>query len=284
MISIFNGAVRGVSQAHEASTFVQVHHSILKHMHGFTASEWMVFTALALHMDQNGYCFPSLDGISRSTGLSESTVRRCLQSLQKVELDGLRVLSVRVRHDANGRQTSNGYVLFPDCEEGVKNDRGEGFKSDREEGVRNDTPINNKKKELEPEGNKSRRSTPKSTVRLPEPDDPGRLLYEAYRSIAYPELEPSNFNLAEWAGAKHIVYQMHHKKLQPMDIEMATANLIQKWGGKRDIVTIHALWKHWSTATTGRVVPHKEMESKHRSPQELGQSAADIFRKVTGQA
>lgn len=284
MISIFNGSMRGLSNPHETTTFIQVHHSILKHMHGFTASEWMVFTALALRMDVNGFCFPSIEGIAKSTGLSDSTVRRCLGSLQKVTVNGMRVLSVRERFDSNGRQTSNGYILFPDCEEGVKNIREEGVKSEREEGVKNDTPINNNKKEQEPQGTTYLKRPGRSSIKLPNPDDPGRLLYEAYRSIAYPELEPSNFNLAEWAGARHIVYQMNHKGITPQMIEHATGTLIRKWGGNRDIVTIHALWKHWSTATTGAVVNTNEQTRKTQTPQELGMAAADIFRKVTGQA
>ena len=283
MISIFNGSTRGVSQPHQASTFIQVHHAILKHMHGFTASEWMVFTALALHMDQNGYCFPSLDGLSRSTGLSESTVRRALQSLVNVRLDGLRVLSVRFRHDKNGRQTSNGYVLFPDCEEGVKTNTQEGVNSNRVEGFKTDTPINKNQNETESQvTTRSRYKRTKSAIKSPEPNDPGRLIYEAFRSVAFPELDASDFNLAEWAGARHVVYQMHHQKIDPRQVEMATANLIQKWGGNRDIVTIHALWKHWSTATTGRVVPRTEIDPRRQTPQDLGNSAADIFRKVTG--
>jgi hypothetical protein len=284
MISIFNGATRGLASAHEASTYVQVHHSILKHMKEFTASEWMVFTALALHMDTNGFCFPSLDGISRMTGLSESTVRRCLQSLQEVKLEGRRVLAVRTRFQENGRQTSNGYVLFPDCQEGgmegVKNDTGEGVNFGSGEGVKNDTPINNKKKEQE--SDLTTKVKGKTSVKLPALDDPGRLLYEAYRSVAYPELMPSDFNLAEWLGVRHIVYQMNHKGIDVRTVEMATNMLIRKWGGNRDRVTLHALWKHWSTATTGAVVPQTNMKTA-ATAQEIGQSAAEIFRRIRGE-
>jgi hypothetical protein len=117
---------------------------------------------------------------------------------------------------------------------------------------------------------------------LPALDDPGRLLYEAYRSVAYPELMPSDFNLAEWLGVRHIVYQMNHKGIDVRTVEMATNMLIRKWGGNRDRVTLHALWKHWSTATTGAVVPQTNMKTA-ATAQEIGQSAAEIFRRIRGE-
>ena len=281
MISIFNGSTRGFDTA-ESTTFVQVHHRILHHLKAFTASEWMVFTALALHMDANGFCFPSIDGISSMTGLSESTVRRCLHSLREVKINGRFVLAVRDRYDHNGRQTSNGYFLFPDSAEGVKTDRVEGVTSDREEGVKTDTPMNKNQKDPYPQGTKLGRPRRQTSLRLPDSHDPGRLIYEAYRGVSYPELEPSDFNIAEWAGARHIVYQMHHKGITPSDVETAATNLIRKWGNNRDMVTIHALWKHWSVATTGAVVTEKPMSQKAgKTIQDIGSEAVDVFRRVS---
>jgi len=292
MISIFNGSTRGLSNPLDHATYIQVHHKILKHLHLFGSSDWLVFTALALHMDTNGFCFPSIDAIGRMTGLSTPTVRRCLKSLVEIRIEGMRVLAVRDRYDTTGRQTSNGYILFPDSDECVKTNTHEDVKTDieedlifdGEEGIRIDTPYNYNHKELEPKVTKSNRSRSKkvSTIKLPGDTDPGRHLYEAYRSAVFPELDPANFNIAEWTGARHVVYQMHHKEITPSDVHRAASNLVSKWNNNRDLVTIHSLWKHWSTATTGKVVPIQEGKVKSKSIEDIGTQAMDVFRKVAG--
>ena len=274
MITIFNGGRRSLSSSDDV-TYVQVHHSMLPHLHKFTPAGWTVFTALALRMDNNGYCFPSLASLSGATGLSEGTVRRALDHLMELEIDGHYILAKKPRYTAEGRQTSNGFWLFP----GSQFREGEGIKSDRGEGIKNETPINNN--QFEQQSNELVIKRKRKGPTLPKVDDPGRLIFEAYREAIFPELEPDDFNLSEWTAARHIVYQMHHKGVTPEAVGQACRTLLMKWSNRRDLITLNALWKHWASATTGApVVPSQGRTSPTAS--EVGASAIEAFRKVTG--
>lgn len=282
MIHIFNGNRRGPTESGPTGLrYIQVTHDIVPYLKMFSSSDWMVFSCLALHMDSNGYCFPSVTLLSTLTGLSAATVRRSIDNLCGLAINDRPVLSRSPRHERNGRQTSNGYILFPESSDLLKSDRGEGVKNVRGEGVNSDTPItlNKNQKELEPKGTRVVRTRKQPT--LPSDDDPGRLIFEAYRSAVYPELDQTQFTLGEWIGARHIVYQMAHKGIVPDQVRQATQTLIMKWGGKRDIVTINALWKHWSAATTGAVVTDRNGK-KTPTMVDVASDAMEVFRKVTG--
>ena len=280
MINIFNGNKRGTSDSSPKATFVQFTHDILPYLKLFSPSDWTVFCALALHMDSSGFCFPSIHLLCEITGLSGATVRRAVDNLCGIAIDDRPILSRRFRYDRNGRQTSNGYVLFPDPVEALKNERGEGLNSDRGEGINSDTPItlNKNHKEQEPQG---RRIKTRKAPSIPDIMDPGRQVFEAYRSVVFPELDPTQFTLGEWIGARHIVYQMVSKGFSPDLVKQATQTLVMKWGGKRDIVTINALWKHWSAATTGAVVTDRAGR-KTPTMADVATDAIDVFRRVTG--
>lgn len=274
MITIFNGGRRSLS-THDDVTYVQVHHSMLAHLHKFTASGWIVFTALSLRMDNNGYCFPSLASLVGATGLSEGTVRRALDHLMEIEIDGQHILAKKPRFTTDGRQTSNGFWLFP----GSKFAQGEGAKFDGGEGTKFDTPINNS--QFEQQSNELVIPRKRKGPTLPKADDPGRLIFEAYREVIFPELQPDDFNLSEWTGARHIVYQMHHKGVTPADVAQACRTLLMKWSNRRDLITLNSLWKHWASATTGApVVPTQGKPTP--TVQDIGASAIDAFRRVTG--
>lgn len=287
MITIFNGNRKTLGSSSAATTYVQLQHTLLPYLRSFSATEWMVFTALAMHMDDKGFCFPSINNLAGITGLSIPTIRRAIEELQVITIEGSRVLSVRHRHDARGRQTSNGYVLFPDSV-GEKSDGVEGINGYRGEGIKNDTLITLNKNHIEQESqvtvSKRSRTTGKRAVpKIPDAGDPGRMLYEAYRAAIFPELDPSEFTLGEWMGIKHIVYQMHSRGIDTMTIDRAARTLVSKWGGKRDIVTLHALWKHWSSAVTGTPIVQQEQPRKAgRSMQDVAESAMSIFRMVDG--
>lgn len=283
MIHIYNGNRRGPTESGPSGLrFIQVTHDIIPYLRLFSSSDWLVFSCLALHMDSNGYCFPSLKVVNAITGLSMPTIRRCLENLCALQINDRPVLARISRFDKSGRQTSNGYILFPTDEEAIKICRGEDANFDRGEGVKIDTPttLNKKQKELEPKGTRVVRT--KKQPSIPPPDDPGRLIFEAYRSAVYPELDQTQFTLGEWIGARHIVYQMAHKGITAGETKQATHTLIMKWGGKRDIVTINALWKHWSAATTGAVVTDRNAK-KTPTMSDVASSAIDVFRKVTGE-
>jgi hypothetical protein len=288
MIYIFNGNRRGPHEhAPSSLRYIQVTHDIMPYLKMFGASDWLVFSCLALHMDGAGFCFPSLSLISNITGLSIPTVRRCIDNLCDLQVNDRAVLSKVARHDKSGRQTTNGYILFPDAAEtiqycrpeGVVFDGVEGVKTDGVEGVKSDTPttLNKNQKYLEPKGTKVVRTRKQPT--LPEPDDIGRLIFEAYRSSVYPELDQTQFTLGEWIGARHIVYQMAHRGITPEQVRQATTTLIMKWGGKRDIVTLNALWKHWSAATTGAAVVDRGTK-RTTTMTDIATDAMEVFRRV----
>lgn len=279
MISIFNGSMRSLDKNAGQTTYVQFHHAILPYMKAFTSSEWMVFTALAMHMDSNGYCFPSIGAISSITGLSVPTVRRALDGLDSATVNGMKVLAIRYRYDKTGRQTSNGYMLFPDADS-VKSEGEVDTQTETLEGIKSSTPITLNKSHIEQEPKRTV-GRPRTLPKLPLDGDPGRAIYEAYRSVIYPELIPGDFTIGEWTGVRHIVYQMHAKGIDAMTIENAARNLVTKWNGKRDIVTMHALWKHWSAATTGTPVVSQQQRNT-KTMQDVASSAIDVFRKVTG--
>lgn len=66
-----------------------------------------VLLMLANYADDNGKCWPSINRLSRDTGLSESSVRRCLHSLR----DYSGIIAVQARVDSDGRQTSNNFLI-----------------------------------------------------------------------------------------------------------------------------------------------------------------------------
>lgn len=65
----------------------------------------LVLLKLADHSDVRGYSWPSVGRITRETGLSERTVRKCLRLLEQVSL-------IQIERRVQGkRQTTNGYYL-----------------------------------------------------------------------------------------------------------------------------------------------------------------------------
>jgi hypothetical protein len=245
MVTIFNGRCRTASSSGDTS-FIQIEHRILKHLKEFTGNEWLVFTALALHVDDEGRCFPSMARIMHVTGLTAPTVRTVMRTLQEKRIDGGIVLSVTDRFAENMRQTSNEYILFPGIE-GVKLLGGEGKDSIGGEGTKVLDSFNKNHNELEPINKKGVRTRGVSK-KMPSIDDPARAVYCAFRQWKYPQADPQDFNLSEWTSVNYIIRQMVTKGVSPETLVNACVNLSTKWNNT-DMVTIHSLWKHWSTAT-----------------------------------
>jgi hypothetical protein len=70
------------------------------------ATSLQILCVFLMFTDSDGYCFPSLRTIADITGLSESPVRRTIQSLIDYGY-----LVKQFRYSENGRQTSNGYFV-----------------------------------------------------------------------------------------------------------------------------------------------------------------------------
>lgn len=275
MVTIFNGRCRTSSTSNDTS-FIQIEHRILKHLKEFSGNEWIVFTALALHVDNEGRCFPSMARIIHITGLTAPTVRTVMRSLQDKRIDGGVVLAVTDRFADNNRQTSNEYILFPGIE-GVKVLEGEGKEFESGEGVKILDPLNKSNKELEPINKKPLRTRGVSK-KMPTDDDPARAIYASFRQWKYPLADPQDFNLSEWTSVNFIIRQMHSKGVDGESLIQACDTLVKKWSNK-DMVTIHSVWKHWSTATQTDNLGLKT-SSKKLTTVEHAQSAMNVMQSI----
>jgi hypothetical protein len=260
MITIFNGRSRSATSSSER-TFVQVEHTILRHLNEFTPSEWMVFCALALHIDDAGYCFPSMSRIETVTGMSAPTIRSAMKGLSEKSIEGRPILLMRPRHTSEGRQTSNEFVLFPG-----------------EEGKDFDTltPKNLIPLEQEPKKQESLTKKRRTKTEIPEPGSDDRTLYEAYRMFRFPDQPIDKFTNAEWKDASLVIWQMLRQGVTPEMLTRASENLANKWGNRKDMVTLRALWKHWSTANDfSRQVPVRNATTINHA-----QSAVGVLQSI----
>ena len=254
MIGLFSGHY--VTKQQRARTgFVVLHHELRSRLKDFTPTEWMVLTCLALHADSEGFSCPSVAQIANETGLGERTVINATKSLSAGEFRGYTVLRVDNRHSKTGRQTSNGYSILPDgfnteVGMGAKSAPGEGAENNTGEGAENNTLIT--LKNIHKEVNTPivpKKGTKRDSIKMPVDDDPAKALYLAYRSVIFTDaLMQTAFLLGEWRNAHYVLRSMQAASITPEQVAFATRNLVEKWGGRRDMVTINALWKHWSMA------------------------------------
>ena len=75
-----------------------------------TATEKLVLLALADHSDDNGVCWPGMEGVAQKTGLTRRTVVTTIRSME-----GKGLLTVESR-TAGGMKISNRYFLNLRCE------------------------------------------------------------------------------------------------------------------------------------------------------------------------
>jgi hypothetical protein len=254
MIGVYNGSSLGKKKTEKG--FVVMYHELRSFLKDFSPTEWMVLSCLALHSDGDGFSCPSIATISQETGLSERTVIQATKSLSTGESRGYTVLRVEERYCKTGRRTSNGYVILPDgFSRGAENDTVEGAENNTGEGAENDTIITLKNIHIEVNTPiVPKKVTKRDSIKMPTDDDPAKALYLAYRSVVFTDiLMATAFMLGEWRGAHHVLRSMQAAGVTPEQVERATRNLVAKWGGRRDMVTINALWKHWSTAMTSEV-------------------------------
>jgi hypothetical protein len=133
---------------------------------------------------------------------------------------------------------------------GAESTPGEGAENNTGEGAENNTLIT--LKNIHKEVNTPivpTKGTKRDSIKMPVDDDPARALFLAYRRVVFTDpLFHTVFMLGEWRGAHHVLRSMQAAGVTPEQVEHAARNLIEKWGGRKDMVTINALWKHWSTA------------------------------------
>jgi hypothetical protein len=213
MITVFNGKSFGLSGA-SSSGFVQIDRLLVHHISSFTPSGFVTFMALVMHVDNEGYCWPSIKRLCECTGLSETTVKSALHHLTTMKINDCRLLEINARASPSGRTTSNGYKLFPDSMQ------------------HNDdvkvTSVKQVKKELAKE------------------DDPAYGLYSAFKQARWGIAFESPITDKEWKDVRLTIWQMHKAGVTSEDVYTRTKVLLSKWKNE-EMVTVRSLWKHWET-------------------------------------
>lgn len=261
MLTIYNGHYR-TPEASGVRHYIQLELELLQHLKEFTPSELMVMVALGLHIDQRGYCFPSVSRLHECTGLTAPTIRSAIKGLTEKQINMRPVLLMRERKASTGRQTSNEYIVFPQDANAF---------NAIDEGV-NNLPVTSKfLVPLEQETNKPIKR--KRSHALPSEDDPAYLLWLSFVETVNPFGE-HNLLTGEWNSVKFILYQMHKQGVTPTKIAESTQNLLSQWGA--EYVTIHSLWKHWAKAQA----PATKPKAKARTTVEQADTAMSIMARV----
>lgn len=214
MITVFNGRSFGLS-GEKSSGFVQIDRLLVDHITEFTPSGFVVFMVIVMHVDNNGYCWPSIKRLVECTGLSEATVRNSLHYLTGMKINGKRLLEINGRTSPSGRTTSNGYKLFPDS-------------------VDHDTDVKVT----------SVKQDKKDTAKE---DDPAFLLYKQFKMTRWdlPSTELLTVTDKEWKDVRLTIWQMHKAGVTGDDVFIRTKVLMKKW--KPEMVTVRSLWRHWDS-------------------------------------
>jgi hypothetical protein len=115
MFKVFSGDWRGVAPPEIGNEcFIKVGFEFRRHLHHFKGAALSVLMCLALHIDEQGQCFPGYELIGVETGLARDTVARAIDQLCNLEIEGQRaLLRYRTRDGENRYVGGNHYILFP---------------------------------------------------------------------------------------------------------------------------------------------------------------------------
>lgn len=123
MITIFNGRSHQLGVGATESIYVQVSVSLREHLCRFPGSSLNVFLAIALHANEDGYAWPSIERLARETGLHRQTVFTALNQLEEhvrlpiTQPDGniseVPVLERMPQRLQDGKYQATMYRLFP---------------------------------------------------------------------------------------------------------------------------------------------------------------------------
>jgi hypothetical protein len=119
LITIFNGRKRGLGEWTGESCYVQVDVSLRNHLAKFQGPQLAIFLSIALHSDKDGWSGPSITKIHRETGYNRQTVSAAIRELNKLEIEGNRVMLNYQSTGVKGRFNQNKYLIFP-TEEDVR--------------------------------------------------------------------------------------------------------------------------------------------------------------------
>jgi hypothetical protein len=214
MITVFNGKSFGLS-GERSSGFVQVERLLVDHIKTFTPSGFVVFMALVMHVDDNGYCWPSIKRLVECTGLSETTVKTALHYLTGMRINDKRILAVNPRTSPNGRTTSNGYKLFPDS--------------------------------IDHHGDVTVVTAGSTKVEKSKEEDPAYPLYKTFKQTVSGFNPESPITDKEWKDVRLTIWQMHKAGVTSDDVTERVKVLLGKWYQNQHMITVRSLWKHWDT-------------------------------------
>jgi hypothetical protein len=214
MITVFNGKSFGLS-GERSSGFVQIDRLLVDHIKTFTPSGFVVFMALVMHVDNNGYCWPSIKRLVECTGLSETTVKTALHYLTGMRINDKRILAVNPRTSPNGRTTSNGYKLFPDTIDHV--------------------------------GDITVVTAGSTKTEKAKEEDPAYPLYKTFKQVVSGFVPEAPITDKEWKDVRLTIWQMHKAGVTPDDVTERVKVLLGKWYQNQDMITVRSLWRHWDT-------------------------------------
>ena len=128
MVTIFNGRRRslGGEDVH-SGIFIQLYKELQPYLKEFTSAQWLVFTAIAFHIDADGWAWPGREKLAFDTGLNIETVKVALEGLCRLRIEGNPVLlkyqprrgeePAAYVQKGGGQFLSNHYLIFPSWEE-----------------------------------------------------------------------------------------------------------------------------------------------------------------------
>ena len=115
----------------------------------------------------------------------------------------------------------------------------------------------------------------KPQVGLPKDDDPALILYRAYReALSY----PLEFSVGEWQGVHLVLREMIRSGVTADEVGVRTRNLLRQWK-QSTMVTVRALWKHWSAAASEN---RSTLPSAMKKVTDINDMASAALRAVRG--
>lgn len=117
MIGIFNGRMRTLG-GEKPEIYIKVSVDFCRrHLRHFKGAKLHVFLAIASHINEEGWAWPSYKLLQQETGYERNTIAKALTELCETVIDGKRVL---LRHQPtahHGHFDSNRYLIFPSDED-----------------------------------------------------------------------------------------------------------------------------------------------------------------------
>lgn len=127
LLSIYNGRERALGVGESRDVYLKLSVGMRKHLHLFKGAQWAVFTAIALHIDELGWSWPTVPQLSKEAGYKNDAIYTALNKLEELRIKKMRVL-LRTKNppphyvprDDEGKYKRNFYLIFPSDEDIAK--------------------------------------------------------------------------------------------------------------------------------------------------------------------